>query len=180
MTSREVLNLKDNEEFYVVVLSNPYELYNPFLRHEGIVKTTKYQKPLGIFKTKFKERTIEHKYDWSNVDAYIDTTEFDYLYWRGRFDELPAGKALIDYAKYGSDHVYCMVYDDVNKKNPHEYTSCNMFFTEEEAKKYYDKMLKKFNKDMKTYIAHLKGEIEIAYKNIETAQKQLNYYENIL
>ena len=62
MTSREVLNLKDNEEFYVVVLSNPYKLYNPFLRHDGAITMAEYQKPLGIFKTEFKERKIIHEY----------------------------------------------------------------------------------------------------------------------
>ena len=29
-----------------------------------------------------------------------------------------------------------MVYDDENKKNPHEHTSSNMFFTEEIQQKY--------------------------------------------
>ena len=180
MTSREVLNLKDNEEFYVVVFSNPYKLYNPFLRHNGAITMTEYQKPLGIFKTKFKERKISHEYNWSYVDAFIDTTEFDHLYWRGKFDEIPAGKLLTDYAKSYSDHIYCMVYDDEKEKNPHEHTSCNMFFTEEKAKQYYDKMLKKFNKNIKTYSSRLKSEIEQAYKNIETAKEQIDYCENIL
>lgn len=179
MTSREVLNLKDNEEFYVVILSNPYELNNPFLRHYGTVKTTKYQKPLGIFKTKFKDKIVKHEYDWSYVDANIDTSEFEYLYWRGRYDEIPTGKELTDYAENCRDHVYCMVYDDENKKNPHEFTSRNMFFTEDEAKQYYDKTLKKFKKDMKTYISHLKSEIEVAYKNIEEANNQISHYEDI-
>ena len=73
-----------------------------------------------------------------------------------------------------------MVYDDEKEKNPHEHTSCNMFFTEEKAKQYYDKMLKKFNKSIKTYSSRLKSEIEMASKNIETAKEQINYCENIL
>jgi hypothetical protein len=178
MTSREILNLKDGEEFYVVLLSSYYQLSNPFLRHYGTIKTTNYQKPLGIFKTKLKDVKIEHKYDWSTVDAYLDTTNFEHLYWRGRFDELPNDKKITDYAQYTSDHVYCMVYDDENKKNPHEHFS-NMFFTEEEARLYYNKRLKKFNKDMKTYIAHLKNEINGAKICMERAQKQIDYYENI-
>ena len=40
MTSREILNLKDNEEFYIVLLSSYYQLNNPFLRHIGTIKTT--------------------------------------------------------------------------------------------------------------------------------------------
>jgi len=32
---------------------------------------------------------------------------------------------------------------------------------------------------MTTYMSHLKSEIETAKKNIEDAQKQINYYENI-
>ena len=179
MTSREILNLKDNEEFYVVLLSSYYQLSNPFLRHYGTVKTTNYQKPLGIFKTKLKNVNIEHEYDWSTVDAYLDTTNFENLYWRKRFDELPKDKDITEYAQYGSEHIYCMVYDDINKKNPHEHFG-NMFFTEEEAKQYYDKRLKKFKKDMKTYISHLKSEIELANKNIENAQEQIDYYEHIL
>ena len=179
MTSREILNLKDGEEFYVVLLSSYYQLNNPFLRHYGTIKTTNYQKPLGIFKTKLKNVNIEHKYDWSTVDAYLDTTNFEHLYWRGRFDELPNDKKITDYAQYTSDHVYCMVYDDINKNNTHEHFS-NMFFTEEDARLYYNKRLKKFNKDMKTYIAHLKNEIDGAKICIERAQEQIDYYEHIL
>ena len=40
-------------------------------------------------------------------------------------------------------------------------------------------MLKKFNKDMKTYITNLKSEITQANRNIKNAQKQIDYYENI-
>lgn len=73
-----------------------------------------------------------------------------------------------------------MIYDE-NKKNTHEHTSYNMFFTEEKkAKQYYDKMLKKFNRNIKTYSSRLKSEIEMASKNIETAKEQINYCENIL
>lgn len=71
-----------------------------------------------------------------------------------------------------------MVYDE-NKKNTHEHTSYNMFFTKK-AKQYYDKMLKKFNRNIKTYSSHLKSEIEMASKNIETTKEQINYCENIL
>ena len=180
MTSREVLNLKKDQEFYIVVLSNQYQLSNPFLRHYGTVHTTNYQKPLGLFKTKFKNVNIEHQYDWSYFIGDIDTTEFENLYWRSRFDELPEGKEIYEYASYRSDHIECMVYDDETLKNPHEYSSRNMFLTEDEAKKYYDKTLKKFKKDMKTYISHLKSEIEVAYKNIEEANNQINHYEDIL
>ena len=127
MTSREVLNLKDNEEFYIVVLSNPYQLHNPFLRHYGAIKTTEYKKPLGIFKTKFKNKKIEHQYSWTNFDANLDTTGFEHLYWRGRFDKLPNGKQLSDYAQAYSDHISCIVYDDPYKANPLEYLSQNMF-----------------------------------------------------
>ena len=111
---------------------------------------------------------------------FIDTTEFDHLYWRGKFDDIPAGKLLTDYAEYCSDQIYCMVYDDENERNPHEHTSRNMFFSEEKAKQYYDKMLKKFNKSIKTYSSRLKSEIEEAYHNIETAKEQIGYCENIL
>ena len=179
MTSRELLQLKDGKEFYVVILSNQYQLSNPFLRHYGTIKTTNYQKPLGIFKTKLKDINAKHEYDWTYLEANIDTTEFEHLFWRGRFDELPEGKELYDYAQFKSDHIYCMVYDNETKKNPHEFTSKNMFFTEDEAKQYYDKTLKKFKKDMKTYIAHLKNEIDGAKLCMERAQKQIDHYENI-
>lgn len=72
-----------------------------------------------------------------------------------------------------------MVYDE-NKKNTHEHTSYNMFFSKEKAEKYYDKMLKKFNRNIKTYSSRLKSEIEMVSKNIETAKEQINYCENIL
>ena len=55
-----------------------------------------------------------------------------------------------------------------------------MFFSEEKAKQYYDKMLKKFNRNIKTYSSRLKSEIEEAYHNVETAKEQINYCENIL
>lgn len=48
------------------------------------------------------------------------------------------------------------------------------------AKQYYDKMLKKFNRNIKTYSSRLKSEIEKAYHNVETAKEQINYCENIL
>ena len=43
------------------------------------------------------------------------------------------------------------------------------------AKQYYDKMLKKFNKNIKTYSSRLKSEIEEAYHNVETAKEQIDY-----
>ena len=89
-------------------------------------------------------------------------------------------KTIHEKIKSLRDKIYCMIYDDENKKNPHEHTSSNMFFSEEKAKKYYDKMLKKFNKNIKTYSSRLKSEIEMASKNIETAKEQINYCENIL
>ena len=41
-------------------------------------------------------------------------------------------------------------------------------------------LLKKFNRNIKTYSSRLKSEIEMASKNIETAKEQINYCENIL
>ena len=73
-----------------------------------------------------------------------------------------------------------MVYDNEKEKNPHEHTSCNMLIKKKKAKKYYDKMLKKFNKNIKTYSSRLKSEIEEAYHNVKTAKEQIDYCENIL
>ena len=45
-------------------------------------------------------------------------------------------KTIREKIKSLRDKIYCMVYDDENKKNPHEHTSSNMFFTEEIQQKY--------------------------------------------
>ncbi len=181
ITSRDVIKLKQGEKFWFVVMSEEYKMSNPFLRHCGTVKTTSYQKPLGIFETSFKE-IIEnkHEYDWTYFKAKIDTSEFEGLFWRGRFDELPEGKESHDYAQFHCDEIYCMVYDDPKKKNPHEENSRAMFFTEADAKKFYNNEMKKWKRNMKTYITHLKGEIETANKNIEEAEKQILKYSTIL
>ena len=39
-------------------------------------------------------------------------------------------KTIHEKIKSLRDKIYCKVYDE-NKKNPHEHTSSNMFFTEE-------------------------------------------------
>ena len=41
-------------------------------------------------------------------------------------------------------------------------------------------LLKKFNRNIKTYSSRLKSEIEEAYHNVETAKEQIDYCENIL
>ena len=41
-------------------------------------------------------------------------------------------------------------------------------------------LLKKFNRNIKTYSSRLKSEIKEAYHNVETAKEQINYCENIL
>ena len=53
ITSRDVIKLKQGEKFWFVVMSEEYKMSNPFLRHYGTVRTTSYQKPLGIFETSF-------------------------------------------------------------------------------------------------------------------------------
>ena len=77
-------------------------------------------------------------------------------------------KTIHEKIKSLRDKIYCMVYDDENKKNPYEHTSSNMFFTEEIQQKYQNIQFT------------LKSEIKMASKNIETAKEQINYCENIL
>lgn len=181
ITSREIIKLKPGDKFWIVMMSNKYIMSNPFLRHYGTVKTTDYQKPLGIFETTLKEiKENEHTYDWTYFKAVIDTTGFEELFWRGRGDEIPEGKESYDYAEWHCDEIYCMVYDDEKEKNPHEYTTRMLFFKREDAERFYNDQMKKWQKNMKTYITHLKNEIEIAKENTEEAQTQIDKYSKLV
>jgi len=185
MTPQETVNLKVGDEFFVVIMSNSYDFINPFIRTCKSGRS-KYYKPLGVFKTKVTE--ITHKSINNNgntaipisyyIEGKIDTSEFEHLIWRGRWDKLPEGKKIWDYAGYN----WCSQDFYANFQNPFgdNNSTSNCFFTKEEAQQYYDKMLKKFKKDMKTYISHLKSEIELANKNIINAQQQINKYESII
>lgn len=101
-------------------------------------------------------------------------------FWRGRGDEIPDGKESYDYAEWHCDEIYCMVYDEEKKKNPHEYTTRMLFFKYEDAEKFYNDQMKKWKKDMKTYITHLKDEIEIAKENTKEAQRQIDKYSKFV
>lgn len=184
MTPQETVNLKVGDEFFIVIMSNSYDFNNPFIRTCKFGRS-KYYKPIGIFKTKVTEITEKSSNIHNDkniptsyyIEGKIDTSEFEHLIWRGRWDELPEGKKSWDYAGYN----WCSQDFFANFQNPFgdNNSTSNCFFTKEEAQQYYEKNLKKFNKDVKTYIAHLKNEIEIAYKNIENTKKQIDYYENI-
>ena len=180
MKSRDVINLKLGQEFYIVLMSSSYAMWNPFIRTQ-VNRPTYYHKPLGIFKTSLREITENsHKYDWTYFKANFDTTEFEHLMWRGRWDDLPEGKEKFDYAESDSDSVYCMVYDDEGKKNPHEFTSENMFFTYDEAKAYYDKKMKQWKKNMKSYITGLGAEISNAEQNIKEARETIDKFSKLV
>lgn len=184
MTPQETVNLKVGDEFFIVIMSNSYDFNNPFIRTCKSGRS-KYYKPLGVFKTKVTEITEKSSIPGNAntptsyyVEGKIDTSEFEHLIWRGRWDELPEGKKSWDYAGYN----WCSHDFYANFQNPFgdNNSTSNCFFKKEEAQQYYDKALKKFNKDTKTYIAHLKNEIDGAKICIERAQKQIDYYENIL
>lgn len=183
MTPQETLNLEVGNEFFIVIMSNSYYFINPFIRTcKGGV--SKYYKPLGVFKTKVTEITKKSVPGDKNiptsyyVEGKIDTSEFEHLIWRGEWDKLPEGKEFWDYAGYK----WCTSDFYANFQNPfgNNCSTSNCFFTKEEAQQYYNKILKKFKKDMKTYISRLKLEIELANKNIINAQQQINKYESII
>jgi hypothetical protein len=184
MTPQETVNLKVDDEFFIVIMSNSYDFNNPFIRTCKSGRS-KYYKPLGVFKTKVTEITEKSSIPGNAntptsyyVEGKIDTSEFEHLIWRGRWDELPEGKEFWDYA----GHNWCSYDFYANFQNPFgdNNSTSNCFFTKEEAQQYYEKNLKKFNKDVKTYIAHIKNEIELANKNIINAQNQLKKYESII
>ena len=182
MTPQETINLKVGDEFFIVIMSNAYDFNNPFIRTRKYGRS-KYYKPLGVFKTKVTEINDQHQITSERggtsyyIQGKLDTSEFEHLIWRGRWDELHEGKKICDYAGYN----WCSQDFYANFQNPFgdNSSTSNCFFTKEEAQQYYDKALKKFNKDTKTYIAHLKNEIDGAKKCIERAQKQIDCYENI-
>lgn len=178
MTAQETVNLNVGDEFYIVIMSNQYNFINPFVRTRKYGKS-KYYKPLGVFKTKVTEITEKSIKSTSYyIRGKIDTSEFEHLIWRGRWDELPEGKEFYDYAGY----MWCSQEFYANFQNPFgdNCSTSNCFFTKEEAQQYYEKNLKKFNKNVKTYIAHIKNEIELANKIIINAQNLLKKYESII
>lgn len=181
MTEKEAINVKVGDELWVVVFANAEQVSNPFLRTgRGFEK--RYSRPLGIFKTTLKEITErDNKYDWIYVKGRIDNTPFKHLVWEGHYNNIPKDKRPQDYCTHSSDWFVAMYEpkEGPNHKTPNAQFVEHMFFTEEDAKKYFDNKTKAFKKNMKTYMSHLKSEIETAKKNIEDAQKQINYYENI-
>jgi hypothetical protein len=181
MTEREGVKLKIGQEFYIVVMSCAAEMYNPFLRHIGAISTTKYCKPLGIFKTKLISIDEYNVYSsWTFLSGYIDTSEFkDLLLPEGRYDRLPKGKLYTDYASFSCDRFVAM--DQFNgKKTPNAEFIENMFLTESEAKDYYNKKMKAFNKNVKSFLSNLENNIQRAYKDIEDAKKQIEKFKNVI
>lgn len=183
MTPQETINLKVGDEFYVVVMSRGYELRNPFIRTCKSGKST-YYKPLGIFKTKVIEIDDKHenvggKYGPSYyISGKLDTSEFKHLIWEGRWDELPEKKYTFDYTGYPwfTDSFYANFQNPFGDNN----STTNAFFTEAEAKEYYNKEMKKFKKNMKMYMGRLQNEIDQAYNDIEEANREIEKYTKLI
>lgn len=181
MTEREGVKLKIGQEFYIVVMSGPAEMYNPFLRHIGNISTTKYCKPLGIFKTKLISIDEYNVYSaWTILRGRIDTSEFkDLLLPEGRYDRIPKGKLYTDYASFSCDLFAAMDQLDGRKTSNAQFIE-NMFLTEAEAKDYYNKKMKAFNKNVKLFLNNLESNIQRAYKDIENARKQIEKFKNVI
>lgn len=176
MTAEQTINLKEGDIVYIVVRSNEYSLNNPFLRTCGS-HSTRYQKPLGVFETKvakIKEYSDDHGSYY--ISGELDITPYKQILWEGHYDDIPDGMNRYDYGEY-----YKSLNFWGNFKNPFgDDAPENIFLTKEEADEYYKKELKKFNKNMKSYLTKLSSEIEYANRNIEEAQKQIDHFKKVL
>ena len=177
MTSEQVINLKEGDIVYIVPLSHRYEFINPFVRTRKWGRSY-YYKPLGVYMTTVKKiKEKENIGDSISISGIFDTSPMEDIILRCRYDEIPEGHKITDYASYefASEEFWANYKNMFGDNN----NTSNVFFTQEEAQQYYEKNLKKFNKDVKTYIAHIKNEIELANQNIINAQNLLKKYESI-
>lgn len=172
MTPEQTINLKEGDIVYIVVRSNEYSLNNPFLRTCGS-HSTGYKKPLGVFETKvakIKEYSNDGSY---HISGELDITPYKQLLWEGHYDGIPDGKKIYEYGEY-----YTSLNFWGNFKNLFgDYGPGNIFLAKEEADEYYKKELKKFNRNMKSYLTKLNSEIEYANRNIKEAQEQVDHFK---
>lgn len=174
MTAEQTINLKEGDVVYIVAMSHKYSLNNPFVRTCKSGKSD-YFKPLGIFQTTVSE--IKEKTNTAGswyVSGRFDTTPMEHIIWRGRCDDVPKDKKVTDFVGY--EYAYEEYYANYLNAFKDNFNTENVFFTEEEAKEFYDKSLKKFRKNMKQYAARLQNEIDRAYRYIKEAENEI---ENI-
>ena len=173
MTEKEAVNVNVGDSLYIVVMSNPVEMRNPFLRTNKY-RHTSYRKPLGVFKTnlisKGEDRTVNSGgVHYRYVNGRIDTTPFKHLLLpEGRYDRIPQGMHKYDYTSISCDWFVAM--DDNGRRTPNASFIENMFLTEKEAKEYYNKNLKAFKRNVKTFVAHLENEAENGQRLIDNAR----------
>ena len=171
MTPEQTINLKKDDIVYIVAMSNKYNLNNPFIRTNKAGRSY-YYKPLGVFKT-FVSEIKEKRNDtgaWY-VNGRFNPEPMEHIIWRGRYDELPEGKKITNFIgyEYASEEYYANYLNPFGDNSNTE----NVFFSEEEAKDFYDKSLKKFKKNMKQYAARLQSEIDNAYREIKEAENEI-------
>ena len=191
MTEREAVSVNVGDSLYIVVMSNPVEMRNPFLRTMKY-RHTSYRKPLGVFKTtliiKDEDKSVDSSYKdcsgnkhivkYRKVRGKIDTTPFKHLLLPGgRYDTIPEGMHTYDYTSTSCDWFVAM--DDIDGKTPNASFVENMFLTEKEAMDYYNKNLKAFKRNVKSFVAHLENEAENGQRLIDNARAQIREYKNV-
>lgn len=173
MTKKEALSLKVGDTVYIVLMSHALTMRNPFLRTDKY-RHSDYHKPLGFFKTTVQEiKDIFSNYLYFSLTLFLDTTPFKHLLLPGN---IPQGKHIYDYAP-GSGGSFRISDDNHFSKNsgPEKY----LFFTEQEAKEFYQKELKKFTRNVRSYVSHLKDEIDGVQRLILEANEEINKYKFI-
>lgn len=191
MTEREAVNVNVGDSLYIVVMSNPVQMHNPFLRTMKN-RHTSYRKPLGIFKTtlisKDEDKSVDSSYEdccgkthtikYRKVSGKIDTKPFKHLLLpEGRYDKIPDGMHKYNYTDCSCDWFVAM--DDIRGRTPNASFVENMFLTENEAKDYYNKHLKAFKRNVKTFVAHLESEAENGQRLIDNARAQIREYKHV-
>ena len=171
MTVDEMKNLKVGDIVYYVPMAHNVEMRNPFLRTDTY-RHSNYSNPLGVFKTTITEinNRSENRFSKNGwfFEGKIDTTPFEHL--------IPTrdGKEYYDKYKYTlHEIIFYMNPDYINHVN----LAQHVFLTNSEASEYYKKKSTLFKKNVKTYISHLRNEIEDANRRIQEAETRIENYK---
>lgn len=172
MTDKEFLEKYgiNGEPLWIVPMSysaDIWGLYNHLL-----------YKPLGVFKTHVIKMSDRYAIPTQRKECELDCSEYKHLLCDS-FD-IPEGALSENYGF--EDSKDCWVINFGNTELPiwEDNSRFHVFYTEKEAQKCYDKLLKRFNKNFSKYIKKLKAKIIKIDDEINHLVDQQEYIESIL
>lgn len=135
-------------------------------------------KPLGVFKTHVIKMSDPYPIPTQLKECDLDCSEYKHLLCDS-FD-IPEGALYENYGFDNSKYYWVVNFDDTELPTWEDNSRFHVFYTEKEAQKCYDKLLKRFDKNFSKYIKKLKTKIIKIDDEINHLVDQQEYIESIL